>query len=105
MGAEHVVQDTLHGQSEDVRDLQSEGDISHSIEKNEEYAQFHTSPGPSRHLEPLFDMRVGLAPDRVRIEASHKKILDSDDDFKDGESPNQAHWQSRYRATPTQCVQ
>eukprot|EP00959_Pyramimonas_sp_CCMP1952_P324367 6789114-Pyramimonas_sp.AAC.1 len=34
LGAEHAVQYALHGQSEDVSDLQSEGGSPHSIEKN-----------------------------------------------------------------------
>eukprot|EP00959_Pyramimonas_sp_CCMP1952_P036187 756889-Pyramimonas_sp.AAC.1 len=63
LGAEHAAQYTLYGQSKDVSNLQSEGDSSHSVEKNEDYARFHTSPGPSRHLDPLPDRCVGLAPD------------------------------------------
>eukprot|EP00959_Pyramimonas_sp_CCMP1952_P357263 7480977-Pyramimonas_sp.AAC.1 len=44
-----------------MTDLQSEGGSSHSIEKNEGYARFHTSPGPSHHLDLLPDQCVGLA--------------------------------------------
>eukprot|EP00959_Pyramimonas_sp_CCMP1952_P010775 225736-Pyramimonas_sp.AAC.1 len=43
-GAGHAAQFALHGRGEDMSDLQSEGDSPHLIEKNEEYARFHTSP-------------------------------------------------------------
>eukprot|EP00959_Pyramimonas_sp_CCMP1952_P271490 5675476-Pyramimonas_sp.AAC.1 len=58
LGTESAVRYAVHGQSEDVSDMQSEGESSHSIEKNEEYVRFHTSHGPSRHLEPLLDVCV-----------------------------------------------
>eukprot|EP00959_Pyramimonas_sp_CCMP1952_P046069 962302-Pyramimonas_sp.AAC.1 len=45
---------------------------------------FHTSPGPSRHLEPLLDLRADPVSDRIMIDASPKPILDSDDECKDG---------------------
>eukprot|EP00959_Pyramimonas_sp_CCMP1952_P060020 1253951-Pyramimonas_sp.AAC.1 len=61
LGARRAAQFALHGQSEDVSDLQSEGGSSHSIEKNEEFDRFRTSPGPSRHLDPLPGRCVGLA--------------------------------------------
>eukprot|EP00959_Pyramimonas_sp_CCMP1952_P316857 6632306-Pyramimonas_sp.AAC.1 len=61
-GVEHAAQFALHGPGEDVSDLHSERDSSHSIEKNKEHAQFNTSPGPSNHLYPLPDGCVGLAP-------------------------------------------
>eukprot|EP00959_Pyramimonas_sp_CCMP1952_P207655 4343503-Pyramimonas_sp.AAC.1 len=56
VGAGDAVRCALHGQGEDVIDMQSEEDSSHSLEKNDEYARFHTSPGPSLHLEPLLDV-------------------------------------------------
>eukprot|EP00959_Pyramimonas_sp_CCMP1952_P188065 3932496-Pyramimonas_sp.AAC.1 len=60
-GAEHAAPFALHGQSEDANDLLSEGGSSHSIEKNEEYARFLASPGPSHHLDRLPDRCVELA--------------------------------------------
>eukprot|EP00959_Pyramimonas_sp_CCMP1952_P474546 9503666-Pyramimonas_sp.AAC.1 len=86
LGAERTIQYTLCGQSEDVNDVQSDGGSSHSPEKNEESALFQTSPGPSRHLEPLLDLCSDLVSDRIIIEASQKAILDADDGCKDGES-------------------
>eukprot|EP00959_Pyramimonas_sp_CCMP1952_P148889 3114750-Pyramimonas_sp.AAC.1 len=81
----------LHGQSEDVSGLLSEGDSSHSIEKNDEHARFHTSPGPSYHLDPLPDRCVdpvsGAAP-LVSEAADRTPILDSDDDFEEEGSPD-----------------
>eukprot|EP00959_Pyramimonas_sp_CCMP1952_P329153 6890784-Pyramimonas_sp.AAC.2 len=62
--------------------------------KNEEHARFHTSPGPSCHLDPLPDLRAGLAPDSITIEASQKTIVDSNDDFEARESPNQGECSS-----------
>eukprot|EP00959_Pyramimonas_sp_CCMP1952_P275030 5749489-Pyramimonas_sp.AAC.1 len=55
LGAGHGVQCALRGQSEDMSDLLSIGDSSHSIEENEDYARFRTSPGPSHHPDPLPD--------------------------------------------------
>eukprot|EP00959_Pyramimonas_sp_CCMP1952_P325343 6809917-Pyramimonas_sp.AAC.1 len=55
-GTGGAVRCASRGQGEDVSTMQYEEDISHSVEKNEEHARFHTSPGPSRHLEPLLDL-------------------------------------------------
>eukprot|EP00959_Pyramimonas_sp_CCMP1952_P089291 1868054-Pyramimonas_sp.AAC.2 len=119
LSAEHAAQFVLHGQSEDVSDLQSQGGSSHSIEKNEEYARFHTSPGPSYHLDPLPDRCVelasGAAPlvseaaDHVTGEVIQKPILDSDDDFEKDEPPDRdgcsSAEHSRRRAPPTLYAQ
>eukprot|EP00959_Pyramimonas_sp_CCMP1952_P263338 5506759-Pyramimonas_sp.AAC.2 len=58
---ERAARFALHGPSEDVSDMQSEGGSSHSIENGEEHAQFHATPGPSHHLDLLPDRCVGLA--------------------------------------------
>eukprot|EP00959_Pyramimonas_sp_CCMP1952_P270371 5651841-Pyramimonas_sp.AAC.2 len=58
---EQVAQFVMKGQGEDVSGGQSEDESSHSIERNDEYAQFHTSPGPSRHLDPIPGGSDGLA--------------------------------------------
>eukprot|EP00959_Pyramimonas_sp_CCMP1952_P402025 8424355-Pyramimonas_sp.AAC.1 len=85
LGTGSAVGYTWHEQSEDVSDIQSEGDSSHTIAKNEEYARFHTSPGPSRHLEPLLDLCADLVSGHRMVEVSQKAILDSDDECNDEE--------------------
>eukprot|EP00959_Pyramimonas_sp_CCMP1952_P258398 5401177-Pyramimonas_sp.AAC.1 len=85
----------MHGQGEEESDLPSEKDSSHSIERHEEYAQCHTSLGPSRNHNPNtngFDgLATGVDPsddDAIDYaDAIQQATLDSDDDFGDGRSP------------------
>eukprot|EP00959_Pyramimonas_sp_CCMP1952_P148884 3114687-Pyramimonas_sp.AAC.1 len=74
LGAGGALRCTLHGQGEDASDILSEEDCSHSVEKSEKYARFRTSPGPSRHLEPLLDLCSDPVPDQAMVEASQKAI-------------------------------
>eukprot|EP00959_Pyramimonas_sp_CCMP1952_P435776 9125362-Pyramimonas_sp.AAC.1 len=69
----------MAGQGEDESDGQSEEEILHSMEKNKEYAQCHTSPGPSHHPRPLQGESNGLASGAM---------LDSDDDLEEERSPD-----------------
>eukprot|EP00959_Pyramimonas_sp_CCMP1952_P221018 4620775-Pyramimonas_sp.AAC.1 len=97
----------IHGQGEGESDLPSEKESSHSIERIEERAQRHTSPGPSRHHNPLADGSDGLAlgadlsddetVDYAAVDALQQATLDSDDDVGDG-SPGQGESSS---AQPT----
>eukprot|EP00959_Pyramimonas_sp_CCMP1952_P159947 3345318-Pyramimonas_sp.AAC.1 len=85
----------IHGQGEELSDLPSEKDCSHSIERSKECAQFHTSPGPSHHHNPMTDGFYGLATgvdpsdDETAdyADATQQAILESDDDIGDGGSP------------------
>eukprot|EP00959_Pyramimonas_sp_CCMP1952_P166566 3481366-Pyramimonas_sp.AAC.1 len=58
---EQVTQFAMNGQDEDASDGQSQEESSHSMKKSEEYAQLHTSRGPSYHINPLRGESKGLA--------------------------------------------
>eukprot|EP00959_Pyramimonas_sp_CCMP1952_P377232 7901230-Pyramimonas_sp.AAC.1 len=75
-----AVQRASHGQGGDVSDIQPEEESSHSMEKYEEYARFHTSPRPSHHVKSLLDLYGNPSHDRAMIEATQKATLDSDDE-------------------------
>eukprot|EP00959_Pyramimonas_sp_CCMP1952_P295560 6181956-Pyramimonas_sp.AAC.1 len=85
LGTESAVRYALHGQREDVSDVQAEGKSFHAIENNEGYARFHSSPGPSRHLGPLLDVCDGPTSDPIMDEASQEGMMDSHDEGKDEE--------------------
>eukprot|EP00959_Pyramimonas_sp_CCMP1952_P057315 1196104-Pyramimonas_sp.AAC.1 len=51
----------IHGQGEEQSDLPSEKRQFAFDKRNEEYAQFHTSPGPSHHHNPIANVFDGLA--------------------------------------------
>eukprot|EP00959_Pyramimonas_sp_CCMP1952_P126142 2637758-Pyramimonas_sp.AAC.1 len=91
LGARGAVRCALNRHGEYVGDTQCEEYSFHSMEKNEEYARFRTSPGPSRHIAPLSDLYDNLDHDQAVIEASQKAILDSDDE-RTGEKKANPRW-------------
>eukprot|EP00959_Pyramimonas_sp_CCMP1952_P402831 8441341-Pyramimonas_sp.AAC.1 len=51
----NAAQCEIHGRDEEESDLPSKRGSSPSIERNEEYAQFHISPGPPHPYNPITD--------------------------------------------------